>query len=153
MRLVRASVRLCTCVSLVYVEEVGNRASWSQQSLQSPSGGRHGSSLEIEKKDNQESTNSARIVNRITRVYRHNEPLIYPYPSNLIMDALFLRIPCRAIRVQFSRGQVLKQDLEIWVALEYTRINRRQHILCSHSFGPVGDSRQVLGVERYWTDA
>jgi hypothetical protein len=50
--------------------------------------------------------------------------MVYAHPSNLVMYALLLRIPCRAVRVQFSRCQVFIQDVEIRVPLKNARVNR-----------------------------
>jgi hypothetical protein len=64
------------------------------------------------------------------------------------MYALLLRIPCGAIRVQFSRGQVLIQDVEIRVPLETSRINRWQHASFLQSSRSMGESMQRVVAER-----
>lgn len=58
-----------------------------------------------------------------------NEKLTYP--PYLIMYALLLRVPCRAIRIQFPCREVLVQEVEIRIALSYTRIDWREHPICS----------------------
>jgi hypothetical protein len=61
--------------------------------------------------------------------------------------ALLLRVSCRAIRVQFPSGEILVQDLEIRVAFQHTRINRRKHVLLFLRYG-VDNDPLALVVEK-----
>jgi hypothetical protein len=68
------------------------------------------------------------------------------------MYALLLRIPRGSIRVQFPRGKVFVQDVEIRVPLKNPRINRWQHVSVSQYSRAMRGSMQRIVVEN-WTDA
>jgi hypothetical protein len=79
MRFVRASVRLWGIISLGEVEDFGKKASLSQQIFQSPSGWRRRSTLaverEVNKNTNQDNLYSARTIELLLHVYRHDKVL------------------------------------------------------------------------------
>ena len=53
--------------------------------------------------------------------------LFSSYPPDLLLHALLLRVSRRAVRIQFSRAQILVQHLEVWVSFEDFGIDWREH--------------------------